>query len=313
LTWWGSLVRVQSRLPTLREESSRRTLRRLESVRWQALAEADVASQRKRYTSRIRRRPSSAEPLAPTAFRHFPGAWTFSFLDIASIDPGTDFALKRGRSDCAAVLVVIGPRWLAVSVDKGGDASTSRTTGCGRRSRRACGGPEFACCRSSSTAAPCRTRRTCRRTSAGDPPAGVDVDEPPPVERRRTACRTAQYAAGSGRAARRSAARPSARGRRDWMAFTRTSGALVALRRGARRRRRRRAHVSCRCTARPWQVSMQRGQQQQELARRSSEQTLSTLKSIRRCKASMSAGASDCPSTIYAVAWATRCGLLAAP
>jgi len=43
------------------------------------------------------------------------------FLDIASIDPGADFVLtlKRGLADCAAVLVVIGPRWLAVTDDKG--------------------------------------------------------------------------------------------------------------------------------------------------------------------------------------------------
>jgi len=42
------------------------------------------------------------------------------FLDIASIDPGADFvlALKRGLADCAAVLVVIGPRWLAATDDK---------------------------------------------------------------------------------------------------------------------------------------------------------------------------------------------------
>ena len=35
------------------------------------------------------------------------------FQDISSIDPGADFieVLQKALADCAAVLVVIGPRW----------------------------------------------------------------------------------------------------------------------------------------------------------------------------------------------------------
>jgi formylglycine-generating enzyme required for sulfatase activity len=43
------------------------------------------------------------------------------FQDIASIDPGVDFidALQQGLDTCAAVLVVIGPRWLIAADAKG--------------------------------------------------------------------------------------------------------------------------------------------------------------------------------------------------
>ena len=43
------------------------------------------------------------------------------FQDISSIDPGADFieALQNALADCAAVLVVIGPRWLTVTDSDG--------------------------------------------------------------------------------------------------------------------------------------------------------------------------------------------------
>lgn len=43
------------------------------------------------------------------------------FLDVASIDPGADFieVLEQGLRSCAAVLVVIGPGWLAAADPKG--------------------------------------------------------------------------------------------------------------------------------------------------------------------------------------------------
>src|SRR5574337_409764 len=43
------------------------------------------------------------------------------FQDISSIDPGADFidALKQALADCAAVLVVIGPKWLT-AIDRQG-------------------------------------------------------------------------------------------------------------------------------------------------------------------------------------------------
>ncbi len=44
------------------------------------------------------------------------------FQDVASIDPGADFedALRQGLQTCAAVLVVIGPQWLAAKDVRGG-------------------------------------------------------------------------------------------------------------------------------------------------------------------------------------------------
>ena len=43
------------------------------------------------------------------------------FQDVASIDPGVDFedALRQGLQTCAAVLVVIGPQWLATKDERG--------------------------------------------------------------------------------------------------------------------------------------------------------------------------------------------------
>ena len=43
------------------------------------------------------------------------------FQDISSIDPGADFieVLQRALADCAAVLVVIGPKWLSVTGRQG--------------------------------------------------------------------------------------------------------------------------------------------------------------------------------------------------
>src|SRR5262249_3983814 len=43
------------------------------------------------------------------------------FQDIASIDPGVDFAeaLREGLATCAAVLIVIGPRWHDITDARG--------------------------------------------------------------------------------------------------------------------------------------------------------------------------------------------------
>ena len=51
--------------------------------------------------------------------QHFPADQVFQ--DIASIDPGLDFgeALQQGLDACAAVLVVIDPKWLTVSDRQG--------------------------------------------------------------------------------------------------------------------------------------------------------------------------------------------------
>ena len=53
--------------------------------------------------------------LAEDLRKHFPRDQVFQ--DIASIDPGADFveALQQGLDTCAAVLVVIGPKWLTVA------------------------------------------------------------------------------------------------------------------------------------------------------------------------------------------------------
>ena len=57
--------------------------------------------------------------LAEDLRKHFPRDQVFQ--DIASIDPGADFveALQQGLETCAAVLVVIGPRWLTVANRQG--------------------------------------------------------------------------------------------------------------------------------------------------------------------------------------------------
>ncbi|MEF8750974.1 MAG: SUMF1/EgtB/PvdO family nonheme iron enzyme [Candidatus Accumulibacter necessarius] len=61
----------------------------------------------------------AASRLAEDLRRHFASAQVFQ--DFASIDPGADFvdAVQRGLDTCAAVLVVIGSKWLNV-VDKKG-------------------------------------------------------------------------------------------------------------------------------------------------------------------------------------------------
>lgn len=61
----------------------------------------------------------AAGRLAEDLRRHF--AHEQVIQDIASIDPGADFieALQQGLDTCAAVLVVIGPRWVAASDPKG--------------------------------------------------------------------------------------------------------------------------------------------------------------------------------------------------
>jgi TIR domain-containing protein len=57
--------------------------------------------------------------LAEDLGQHFSPAQIFH--DIASIAPGADFveALQHGLDGCAAVLVVIGPRWLGASDAEG--------------------------------------------------------------------------------------------------------------------------------------------------------------------------------------------------
>ena len=57
--------------------------------------------------------------LAEDLRRHFGREQVFQ--DIASIDPGADFveALNRALETCAAVLVVIGPKWLTVADRQG--------------------------------------------------------------------------------------------------------------------------------------------------------------------------------------------------
>jgi formylglycine-generating enzyme required for sulfatase activity len=61
----------------------------------------------------------AAGRLADDLRRHFPADQVFQ--DIASIDPGADFvdALQSGLATCAAVLVVIGPRWATVTDARG--------------------------------------------------------------------------------------------------------------------------------------------------------------------------------------------------
>jgi hypothetical protein len=79
------------------------------------------ATQRSRIFISYRREDSEhvAGRLADDLRKEFPPQQVF--LDIASIDPGVDFvhALKQGLEDCAAVLVVIGPRWLTATDEKG--------------------------------------------------------------------------------------------------------------------------------------------------------------------------------------------------
>jgi formylglycine-generating enzyme required for sulfatase activity len=68
------------------------------------------------------RRENAAYPVGRLAHdlrQHFPGDQVFQ--DIASIDPGVDFgeALQQGLDACAAVLIVIDPKWLTVSDRQG--------------------------------------------------------------------------------------------------------------------------------------------------------------------------------------------------
>ncbi len=57
--------------------------------------------------------------LSDDLVRHFAREQVFD--DITSIVPGTDFveALQQGLGTCAAMLVVIGPRWLTASDRQG--------------------------------------------------------------------------------------------------------------------------------------------------------------------------------------------------
>jgi hypothetical protein len=57
--------------------------------------------------------------LAEDLRRHFGRDQVFQ--DFTSIDPGVDFveAVQKGLATCAAVLVAIGPKWLAATDDKG--------------------------------------------------------------------------------------------------------------------------------------------------------------------------------------------------
>jgi hypothetical protein len=61
----------------------------------------------------------AASRMAEDLRRHFAPAQVFQ--DFASIDPGADFvdAVQRGLDTCAAVLVVIGSKWLNVVDRKG--------------------------------------------------------------------------------------------------------------------------------------------------------------------------------------------------
>ncbi|MBK7677045.1 MAG: toll/interleukin-1 receptor domain-containing protein [Candidatus Accumulibacter sp.] len=61
----------------------------------------------------------AASRLAEDLRRHFASEQVFQ--DFASIDPGADFvdAVQRGLDTCAAVLVVIGSKWLNVVDRKG--------------------------------------------------------------------------------------------------------------------------------------------------------------------------------------------------
>lgn len=78
-------------------------------------------TQRSRIFISYRREDSehAAGRLADDLRKEFPPQQIF--LDVASIDPGADFvqALKQGLEDCAAVLVVIGPRWLTATDERG--------------------------------------------------------------------------------------------------------------------------------------------------------------------------------------------------
>jgi hypothetical protein len=60
------------------------------------------------------------------------------FMDITALEPGVSFsvALDRAVATCDVLLAVIGPRWLTVTDESGGDVWTTRPTSCAGRSRR---------------------------------------------------------------------------------------------------------------------------------------------------------------------------------
>jgi formylglycine-generating enzyme required for sulfatase activity len=80
-----------------------------------------VSKQASRIFISYRREDSelAASRLAEDLCRHFDREQVFQ--DFASIDPGADFveAVLRGLETCAAVLVVIGPKWLNIVDSKG--------------------------------------------------------------------------------------------------------------------------------------------------------------------------------------------------
>ena len=88
------------------------------------------------------------------------------FLDIETIEPGTDFVqvLQRSLKETAAVLVVIGRQWVDIATPRARAGSTIPRTSCGRRSRPR---SAAACrsCRCWCRARRCRAPRICRRRS----------------------------------------------------------------------------------------------------------------------------------------------------
>jgi hypothetical protein len=90
------------------------------------------------------------------------------FQDISSIDPGTDFveALQKALADCAAVLVVIGQKWLTVSDRQGMRRLDNPHDWVRQEIVEALGRPGLKSFRCWSMAPRCPRRRTCPSRSS---------------------------------------------------------------------------------------------------------------------------------------------------